>query len=156
MVVAQFDYDEDSGFLTAEAFEFMFQNELKRAVRSQNYITLLTIDASWVGSAERRQLTRDVARLISRQVRDTDLLTHNDSGRLSVVLFDANLQNSLTVVDRLMSRFEKYEFSSPVTISVGAACCPTHGTDADQLRRVAEVEEVRRSRERCGGLSNAH
>ena len=35
--------DADFRLITAEAFDFMFKNELKRAMRSQNYVTLLTI-----------------------------------------------------------------------------------------------------------------
>jgi diguanylate cyclase (GGDEF)-like protein len=115
-------------------------------MRSQNYLTLLAIDARPVGGVgDRRHLTREVARVISRQVRETDLLSRRDEGRLFVVLFDANFQSSLTVVDRLISRFEQYEFTAPAAISVGAACCPTHGTDAEQLRLAAEAQLVHTS-----------
>jgi hypothetical protein len=145
--------DEDSRLLKAEAFDFMFRNELKRAMRSQNYVTLLSIQATPRSAAEAAGLTREVARLVSRQVRETDLLSHHDWGRLSLVLLDADLKSSATVVERLMSRFEQYEFTAPTAISVGAACCPTHGTDADQLHRVAQTQEVRSGRER--GTSDA-
>jgi hypothetical protein len=38
--------DEDSRVLTPEAFDFILNNELKRAIRSQNYLTLLRIEAT--------------------------------------------------------------------------------------------------------------
>jgi hypothetical protein len=54
-----------------------------------------------------------------------------------------------------MSRLEHYEFPTPLTIEVGAACCPTHGADADTLRRAAEARPVHR-RDNRGNASNAH
>jgi hypothetical protein len=53
-----------------------------------------------------------------------------------------------------MSRLDHYEFSTPLTIEVGAACCPTHGADAETLRRAAEVRPVPRREDR-GNASNA-
>jgi GGDEF domain-containing protein len=130
--------DEDSRVLTPEAFDFVLNNELKRAMRSQNFLTLLAIDARpSAESGERVQLAREIARVVSREVRETDLLSHDSDGRLSVVLLDADLQNSMTVVNRLMARFEEHEFTTPAAIVVGAACCPTHGADAESLRRAA-------------------
>ena len=140
--------EEDFRVLTPEAFEFVLTNELKRAVRSQNFVTLLVVEPSLKGvpgggNGERDQAVKDVARLISRDVRETDLLSRTDHGQLSVVLLDADLENSIRVVDRLMARLDHYEFSTPLTIEVGAACCPTHGADAASLRRAAESRPIR-------------
>jgi GGDEF domain-containing protein len=120
--------EEDFRVLTPEAFEFVLTNELKRAVRSQNFVTLVV---------------REVARLVSRDVRETDLLSRTRHGQLSVVLLDADLDNSVRVIDRLMARLDHYEFRRPLTFEVGAACCPTHGVDAASLRRVAESRHIR-------------
>lgn len=136
-------FEHDSRVLSPEAFEFVLNNELKRALRSQNFLTLLVVEPTpRAAPAERTQLVREIASVISREVRETDLLSPGDEGRLSVVLLDADLQNSMRVVDRLMSRFEHYEFTTPATISVGAACCPTHGADVESLRRAAEARPV--------------
>ena len=44
-------YEEGSKLLTPNAFEFVLDSELKRAVRSQNFLTLVTVEASreWEG-----------------------------------------------------------------------------------------------------------
>jgi hypothetical protein len=44
-------YEENSKLLTPGAFEFVLESELKRAVRSQNFLTLVVIEASreWEG-----------------------------------------------------------------------------------------------------------
>lgn len=140
--------EEDFRVLTPEAFEFVLTNELKRAVRSQNFLTLVLMEPALKGKSPDRnggrdEAVREVARLVSRDVRETDLLSHTASGQLSVVLLDADLDNSICVIDRLMSRLDHYEFARPLTFEVGAACCPTHGSDAASLRRVAESRPIR-------------
>ena len=152
-------FDEDLRVLTPEAFDFVLGNELKRAERSQNFLTLVIVepaplDTTTAASGEREHAVREIARLISRDVRETDLLSRTGEGRLSVVLLDADLPNSLHVIDRLMSRLEHYEFPQPLAIEIGAACCPTHGADADSLRRAAEARPVHRRRDRRGNASN--
>ena len=152
--------DEDYRVLTSEAFDFVLNNELKRAVRSQNFLTLVHVEPSILGvpvggNGEREHAVREIARLISRDVRETDLLAHTDIGRLSIVLLDADLPNSMTVIDRLMSRLDHYSFSRPLTIQVGAACCPTHGADVDSLRRAADAQPVHPRRDTRGNASNA-
>jgi hypothetical protein len=145
---------EDFRVLTPEAFDFVLNNELKRAVRSQNFLTLLLVDPALPRAGERTSVAGELARLVSREVRETDLLSQTPEGQVSVVLLDADLQNSMRVVDRLMSRLEHYEFQTPMAIEFGAACCPTHGADADSLRRAAEARPVPR-RDGRGNASNA-
>jgi GGDEF domain-containing protein len=148
--------EEDFRVLTPEAFEFVLNNELKRAVRSQNFLTLVLVEPAVRGVAvnangERDRAISDVARLLSREVRETDLIARTDAGQLSVVLLDSDLQNSLRVIDRMLARLDHYVFSRPLVFEVGAACCPTHGADAESLKRAAEVRPVRQR----GHQSNA-
>ena len=144
---------EDFRVLTPEAFEFVLSNELKRAARSQNFLTLVLLQPR--AAAGQPETFRQVARLVSREVRETDLLSAGDEGRLFMVLLDADLQNSMRVIERLMTRLENYQFSTPVDIEVGAACCPTHGADADTLRRVAEARTAGPRQPQRGAASNA-
>src|SRR3954470_3186252 len=134
-------YEENSKLLTPGAFEFVLDSELKRAVRSQNYLTLVTLEASreWEGmtvTADDGTL-QEVAQLITREVRDTDLLGHTDRGTLALVLLDADFEHSARVINRLVARIENYEFPTALRIAVGAACYPTHAVDADSLKRQA-------------------
>jgi hypothetical protein len=149
--------EEDFRVLTPEAFDFVLNNELKRAVRSQNFLTLLVVAPTPEPGEEAQQanVIREVARLVSREVRETDLLAQTPDGQLSVVLLDADLHNSMQVVERLVSRFKHYAFATAVAIDVGAACCPTHGADADTLRRAAEARPISPRREDRGNASNA-
>jgi GGDEF domain-containing protein len=130
---------------------------LKPAVRSQNVLTLVVVEpmlrgAPGGGQGDRDDAVRDVARLVSREVRETDLIAHTDRGQLSVVLLDADLRHSLQVIDRLLARLDHYEFPRPLVFEVGAACCPTHGADAESLKRAVDVRPVRQR----GTHSSAH
>ena len=135
--------DDSSRVVTVEAFDYIFKNELKRAVRAQNFLTLLQLETSPVPKHERSGIVRQLARLVGGDVRETDLVAEGESGRVWVLLLDTDLRNSMSVVDRLLSRFRHYEFSAPISIEIGAACCPTHGTDVDALKRAADVRQGR-------------
>ena len=139
-------YEEGSKLLTPGAFEFVLDSELKRAVRSQNFLTLIILEASreWEGmqvSADDGTVL-EVAQLIGREVRDTDLLGHTERGMLALVLLDADFEHSTRVIDRLVSRIENYEFPNALRIAVGAACYPTDAVDADSLKRQAITRPI--------------
>ena len=128
-----------SDVLTAETFDFVLANELKRAARSQNFVTLVLMHPRAEAPAD---VVRETAGLVSNELRETDLLATDDAG-VWMVLLDTDLPNSSRVIDRLMGRLEHYQFTAPIDLEVGAACCPTHGADVATLRRVAT--EARRA-----------
>ena len=134
-------YEEGSKLLTPGAFEFVLDSELKRAVRSQNYLTLVVVEArrEWEGMMVTADdgTVQEVASLIGREVRDTDLIGKTEKGTLSLVLLDADFDSSTRVIDRLVSRIDSYEFPTPLRISMGAACYPTHAVDIESLRQQA-------------------
>src|SRR4030081_1802597 len=118
-------YEGNARLLTPGAFEFVLDPDLKRAVRSLNYLTLVTVEASreWEGmtvTADDGTL-EEVAQLIAREVRGTDRLGHTDTGTLGLVLLDADFDHSVCVIDRLVSRIESYKFPTALRIAVGAA-----------------------------------
>jgi hypothetical protein len=141
MAPDQFFEEEGSRVLTPNAFEFVLDGELRRAIRSQNFLTLVVLETrrEWEGM----EVTADegtvdeVASVVGRDVRDTDLLGKTDKGTLSLVLLDADFDNSTHVIDRLISRIDSYDFPTPLRISIGAACYPTDAVDADSLKQQA-------------------
>jgi hypothetical protein len=128
--------DESGRLVTLEAFDFILRNELKRAQRAQNFLTLLVVTTPpdiW----ERAIIVRQLAGLVSLDVRETDLVAQGERGRVWVLLLDTDLENAMAVIDRLLARLRPYAFPAPVSIEIGAASCPMHGSDADSLRRAA-------------------
>jgi hypothetical protein len=131
-------FEEGSRLLTPQVFEFVLDGELRRAVRAQNYLTLVVLEASreWDGmtmSADEGTV-EEVAHIVEHEVRDTDVLGLTQHGTLSVMLLDADYENSAKVIDRLVQRIDSYDFPTPLRISLGAACYPTHAVDADALK----------------------
>lgn len=137
--------------LNPETFDFVLTNELKRALRSQNFVTLVVIEPRGTDPVTG---LREIAGLIHPELRETDLLAVDDNA-VSMVLLDADLQNSTHVIDRVMARLEHYQFSTPLDIQVGAACCPTHGADADTLKRVATEARTGVTRRQPRGSAQA-
>ncbi len=139
-------YEEGSRLLTPGAFDFALDSELKRAVRSQSFLTLVMLEASreWEGmmvTADDGTL-QEVAQVVGREIRDTDLLGHPDKGTLAVVLLDADFEHSTRVIDRIVARIDNYEFSTALRIAIGAACYPTHAVDAESLERQAMTRPI--------------
>ena len=150
-------FEPESHLLAPNAFEFVLDGELKRAVRSQNYLTLVTLEASreWDGMTVTADqgTVEEMAQIVRNEVRDTDLLGYTNTGMLSLVLLDADFQNSTRVIDRLVERMNHYDFPSPLRLSVGAACYPTDAVDAESLQKQAVSHPVICWR---GGHSDSH
>jgi GGDEF domain-containing protein len=127
--------------LTRAAFAFVLESELKRADRYQNYLTLVTVETwrEW----EEMTVTADdgtleeVAGVIRREIRDTDMVGHSDVGMLCLMLLDANFEQSAGVIERLITRIQAYKFPTALRIAIGAACYPTHAIVAESLKRQA-------------------
>jgi hypothetical protein len=150
-------FDDESRLLKQHAFEFVLDGELKRAVRSQNFLTLVTLETNreWDGMTVTADegTVEEVAEIVRHEVRDTDVLGFTSQGLLSLVLLDADFDSSAKVIDRLVQRMDHYDFPSPLRISVGAACYPTHAVDAESLKRQAVSHPVVNWR---GGKPTAH
>jgi GGDEF domain-containing protein len=134
-------YETGSHVLTSDAFQFVLDSELRRAVRSQTFLTLVVLEAKreWddVSVTADDGVVRELAEMITLAVRDTDMVSQTATGRLSLALLDADLERARTVVDRLVGRFDSYDFGAALSIAVGAACYPTNAVDADSLRSEA-------------------
>jgi hypothetical protein len=151
-------FDDESRVLKPHAFEFVLDGELKRAVRSQNFLTLVTLETNreWDGMTMTADegTVEEVAEIVRHEVRDTDVLGYaSQGGVLSLVLLDADYDSSTKVIDRLVQRMDHYDFPAPLRISVGAACYPTHAVDAESLRQQAVSHPVVNWR---GGGSHLH
>jgi GGDEF domain-containing protein len=137
--------------LNQQTFEFVLANELKRAARSQNYVTLVLLEPR---AGDNVGAVQEIAALVSRELRETDLLGIDET-LVSMVLLDADVQNATQLIERVISRLEHYQFTAPVEIEVGAACCPTHGADAETLKRVAAAARTGLTRRDARGSAHA-
>jgi GGDEF domain-containing protein len=139
-------FEEGSRLLTPPAFDVVLASELKRAVRSQCFLTLVVLETrrEWDGleMTADEGMVKEVAQVIGREVRETDPIGKTEKGSLALVLLDADFDSSARVIDRLVSRIDSYDFPTPLRISLGAACYPTHAVDAESLKRQAVARPV--------------
>jgi PleD family two-component response regulator len=139
-------FEDGTRLLTPNAFEFVLDAELKRAVRSQNFLTLIVVEAKreWDGMTVTADegTVGEVAKILGHEVRDTDVIGASDQGTFAMMLLDADYESSTKVIDRLVQRIDNYEFPAKLQISMGAACYPTHAVDADSLKKQAITHPV--------------
>lgn len=133
--------NEGSRWLAPGSFDAVLSAELKRAVRARTFLSLVAVEAHrvWDGltvAVDDATLT-ELGEIVWREVRDTDLLAQADPGTVWLVLLDADVDGSRRVMERVVSRIDNYRFTTPVSIVMGAACCPTHAVDPDSLKREA-------------------
>jgi GGDEF domain-containing protein len=148
-------FDETLRVLTQEAFEFVLNNELKRALRSQDLLTLVLLDAAAENATnEGEQPMAEMARLVGDELRGTDLIARTGDSQLSLVLFDSDVVGSARAIERVLGRLVHYNFPQPMSIAVGAACFPTDGTDLEALRRHAHLRPL--VTRRTGGPSHSN
>jgi GGDEF domain-containing protein len=134
-------YDAASGLLTRDAFNFMVEHQLRNALRTQDFLTLVVVIAEreWqeLVVAADEWIVKELARLIRSAIRSTDLLSRTADGMLSLLLVGIDLERANAVIARLNDHLRRYGASPNLLISVGAACCPTHSISADELLRKA-------------------
>ena len=145
MVTGPF-YVEESRVLLPDAFRIVFARELTRAVRLQNFLTLVVVEARQqvegaTVSADDATL-HELAQLIGREVREVDPLGQTDEGVLGMVLMDADYEHAMLVINRIVSRIDTYEFPIRLGIAISAACYPTDAVDVESLGRQATARPV--------------
>ena len=144
--MADFYKEKGSRLLTPDAFEFVLDSLLKQAARSQSFLTLVVFETTreWDGIAVAADdgTVEEMAKIVGHEVRDTDLLSYSGSGVLSLLLLDADYENSTKVIDRLLERIGSYDFPTPLRMSAGAACYPTHAVDSASLKHQALTHPV--------------
>jgi GGDEF domain-containing protein len=157
-------YDATSGLLTREAFSFMLDHQLKHAHRAQEFLTLvvfvverrwreLVVDREWrdLAVAADEWIVKEIGRLMRVAVRNTDLLARSGEGAISLLLVGVNRERALGVIERLNQHLRRYRGTPTLHINVGAACCPTDGVHADELRATAARRAASADAIRCLG-----
>ncbi|MGE3178572.1 MAG: diguanylate cyclase [Vicinamibacterales bacterium] len=134
-------FEGASRVFTPETFAYVMDSELKRALRSRSYLTLVVLDVNreWEGMvmAIDDGTLQELAMVVAKDVRDTDVIGRTEGSALGLLLLDAEFEQARRVVDRVVARLEDYRFPVALRVAVGAAGYPQHGTDAASLTREA-------------------
>ena len=128
----------DTRIVEENLFRFLIQLEIMRAIRYQNYVTLLLMEPDQ-GVEDNSKLT-DLAEILHEEIRGTDIIGRLDRTRFGAILLHADLKSAYLASARIHSRTKDY-FSgnnNGFTISIGGACCPSNSTDSGGLSMLAE------------------
>jgi len=111
-------------------FRFVASLEIKKALRLQYPVTIMTILSSSVESAE------PLARLVGAAIRSSDLvcLMPSMSG-VRLLLIDVGLEEVAPVIGRL-----NQELSDLAPVGFGSASFPTTGSSLEELLTQAETQ----------------
>jgi diguanylate cyclase (GGDEF)-like protein len=154
--------DDETQVLRKSVFDYLFDLEVKKAIRYQYFLTVLFLEldgaegTDGTGEDERQaqgEEVRVLADLLRDELRSTDVIGKHDDGRFSVLLHHADEVNTLRIGERLRRRIADYVFSrgqeGRKTVSIGGACFPTSGNFPEDLLSAAD-QMLRRAKQEGG------
>lgn len=148
-------FDVQTKLLKRDVFEYLLDLEIKRAMRYQYFFSLLIIEPDLRGDIyNESDIIKAIADIISDEVRITDTIGRMGNDNFYVILPHAETSTTITVAERIRSRIESYTFSKnnseiKNTISIGAACFPTHSNELRNL--VSNASEMINRAKTTGG-----
>lgn len=134
--------------LEREYFEYLLDLEVKKAVRYLYFFSLMILQRDNVppglNQTEEEMLLRQLAFLTREEIRGTDIIGRIRDNKFFIILDHADSQASLKIGERVRERIEHYAFRVDdhevmLTVSIGAACFPTHASDLETLIQKAEL-----------------
>ena len=128
-----------TGLLNHGFFEMALLQEFKRAERFREQFVLALIDVDsfshynkHVSSASGDRILREIAFLISNNIRQIDLAARYSGDMLAVVFIKTNKASALVALERMRKAIEK-KFNGNPTISIGFASFPEDASNKDVL-----------------------
>ncbi len=132
-------FDVQTKVLKRDAFEYLLDLEIKKAMRYQYFFSLLIIEPDLREDIHNESdIIKTIAEIISDEVRNTDTIGRMGKDNFYVILPHAETSSTSMVAERIRNRVESYTFSknngmTKKTISIGAACFPTHSNEIKNL-----------------------
>ncbi|MFN8666038.1 MAG: diguanylate cyclase [Gemmatimonadaceae bacterium] len=139
-------HDALTGLKNRRAFEERMVEELARIRRTGQPVTLLLLDIDHFksfndsfGHPRGDVVLRDVARLLSRAIRDTDIAARYGGEEFAIVLPNTGIEGAYEMGERLRRTIEEAPWAErSITISVGAATADHLGADLAELLEQAD------------------
>ena len=128
------------------------ENEIRRAERYKNPLSLLFLDLDRFKLVNDRhghlvgsQTLRNLSQVLLQCVREVDTLARYGGDEFTILLVDTDHDAAMMVAERIRRTVEEYVFeagrgaaSLQLTVSLGVATYPQHGTDRSALLDAAD------------------
>ena len=141
------DYDEVTQLYSQGYFERRFTQELRRAERYCEFLSLVLIDMSSAladqSSVEEAKAVKGLGQLVHRTVRATDILAKLGKNRLAVLLTETPKEGAFRLAERLSEKItgsslpEELQGLKAGAFNIGIASFPEDGAQQDDLLQVA-------------------
>lgn len=144
--------DELTGIANYRHLQNRLDEELLRAKRYDKHVSLVMIDVDDFKSVNDTQghitgdsVLRELAEVLSRHVREVDLVARYGGEEFSVVLPETDAPGAFIAAEKLREAVSEHLFSGAsgeasleVTVSLGLATYPAHAQDKETLLREAD------------------
>jgi len=141
------EFDEVTHLYSQGYFERRFVQELHRAERYCEFLSLVLIDVSSVladqSSQRRAEAFKSLGNLIRGTVRATDILTSLGKNRLALILTETPKEGAFRLAERLSEKIagtslpEELMLLKGEAVNIGIASFPEDGGDQEDLLQVA-------------------
>ncbi|MGH2820298.1 MAG: GGDEF domain-containing protein, partial [Actinomycetota bacterium] len=156
------DTDPLTGIANRRFFDSMLGRELARARRSEIPLSLMMVDVDHFKAFndEHGHLAGDLAlkttaRCLEKGCRNFDTVARYGGEEFAIILPECSSSEAHGIADRLRRSVSSLDIGAPITVSIGIATFPLHGTDAHDLTRAADqalYESKRAGRDRVTGF----
>ena len=142
--------DEMTKLYNHRYFQQRLDEELQRADRYSNHVSLLLLDVDHFksfndtyGHPEGDRVLKAVARLVEKSVREVDIAARYGGEEFVIICPEKNGEGSLVPAERIRSAVESFDFridGKPVqiTVSLGVACYPEQARSKAELIQKAD------------------
>lgn len=142
--------DEMTRLYNHRYFQQRLDEELLRADRYENHVSLLILDVDHFknfndtyGHPEGDRVLKTVARLIEKSVREIDIAARYGGEEFVIICPEKNGEGSLVPAERIRNAIESFDFrisGQPVqiTVSLGVACYPDQAKTKSELIQKAD------------------
>lgn len=128
--------------LDGGTYHYLLQMETWRSIRYSHFFSLCHVGIDQ-DHLRKPGVFSSVANIVRETIRQTDVIGFTNEQTLSILLLNADIQSASQVAERIRSRIELQTFLDEqrplqLTASIGSACFPTHGNDANALLQRAD------------------
>jgi diguanylate cyclase (GGDEF)-like protein len=138
-----------TGIFNRRYFEMRIGEEMERARRGNGGMALLMADIDQFkklndefGHLLGDEALRQVSSLFHQQLRKIDVVCRYGGEEFAILLMNTSAQHGLAVAEKLRRVVENWQFPGvprTVSVSVGVAAFPDHGTTRDELVHAADM-----------------
>lgn len=139
--------DELTGSYNYRYFTQILLEEIKRAKRYRQSLSLMMVDIDWFkkcndtyGHLFGNLVLKDVVNIIRRCIRDVDILCRYGGEEFIAILPQTTKKDAYTIAERVRFFVQKHSFQDPglriktkLTVSIGVAIFPEDASDPDKL-----------------------